>query len=122
MVTSALCPLADMSTGLTHAEIGLRAHSNCRNLDFHIARQARYLDCRACRRRVLEVRSVDFVHLSELVNILEEHGGRNNMVHCQPVSLKHGLQVIKNTPRLILNRRVPHWLATLWIYRDLPGA
>src|SRR4051795_13424761 len=65
----------DRAFAASPANIDLWAHSNCRNLNFQITRQARYLDCRSCRRGHLEVSSVDLIHFSELIHILQEHGG-----------------------------------------------
>src|SRR5256885_12135696 len=56
--------------------VTLRTRCDRRNFNLCVLRQARDLHCRASRRRAGEKRSVDLVHLPEVIQVLDEDSRR----------------------------------------------
>ncbi len=62
-----------LGVGENCASAELRKHSYRVDFDLHVARQARDLHGRACRRRSGDVPAVDLVHRGEVAHVREEH-------------------------------------------------
>src|SRR5579864_5936947 len=97
--------------------------SNCSDdFDFHqrVLGKARDLYGGARGRRGGEITSVDFVHSSEVVHVLEKHGGLDDVMEVGAAGLKDSFDVFENALGLLTNFRAGHF-ASLGVERNLPG-